>query len=113
MITLYRPVLIESAEQAEALPLGTVAITPDEVGQVDQAAVRVRGGWHSTGAANEHGTPFLYPHPAVVGDTALVPIEAEEETREHPRRHEKAPRAGEAYLRPATMTRLVTPWEEA
>ena len=43
----------------------------------------------------------------------LVPIEAEEETREHPRRHEKAPRAGEAYLRPATMTRLVTPWEEA
>ena len=44
---------------------------------------------------------------------ALVPIEAEEETREHPRRHEKAPRTGEAYLRPATMTRLVTPWEEA
>ena len=45
MTVLYRPVLIESAEQAEALPIGTVTITPNEVGQVDQAAVRVRGGW--------------------------------------------------------------------
>ena len=55
----------------------------------------------------------LHSHRAMPGWTALVPIEAEEETREHTRRHEKAPRAGEAYLRPATMTRLVTPWEEA
>ena len=103
MTTLYRPVLIESAEQAEALPIGTVTITPDEVGQVDQAAVRVRGGWHSTGFANEHGTPFLYPHLAVVGDTALVPIEAEEETVD-----------ASTWATPGrTITRLVTPWEEA
>ena len=107
MTTLYKPVLIESAEQAEALPIGTVTITPNEVGQVDQAAVRVRGGWHSTGVATEHGTPFLYPHPAVVGDTALVPIEAEEDFQ----------KAGGASVYDGGMgswpdrTRLVTPWE--
>ena len=103
MTTLYKPVLIESAEQAEALPIGTVTITPNEVGQVDQAAVRVRGGWHSTGVATEHGTPFLYPHPAVVGDTALVPIEAEEEWGE------RAIAEGEFI----SVARLVTPWETA
>ena len=103
MTTLYKPVLIESAEQAEALPIGTVTITPNEVGQVDQAAVRVRGGWHSTGVATEHGTPFLYPHPAVVGDTALVPIEAEEEMDT------------DYYLGGdgAPTRRYVTPWESA
>lgn len=105
-LTLYRPVLIESAEQAEALPIGTVTITPNEVGQVDRAAVRVRGGWHSTGAANEHGTPFLYPHQAVVGDTALVPVEAEEETT-----GALVNRAGDT--RWIASRRLVTPWEEA
>ena len=104
MTTLYRPVRIESAEQAEALPIGTVTITPNEVGQVDQAAVRVRGGWHSTGVANEHGTPFLYPHLAVVGDTALVPIEAEEETHGIQTRGQTTPE---------WRTRLCTPWEEA
>ena len=57
---------------------------------------------------------FMHPNCYMGGIlTYLVPIEAEEQTRDHPRRHEKAPRAGEAYLRPATMTRLVTPWEEA
>ena len=105
MITLYRPVLIESAEQAEALPLGMVATSP----VIDAVAIRVGYGlgWSVS------GDEMSDMHAHMVGWTALVPIEAEEETRDHPRRHEKAPRAGEAYLRPATMTRLVTPWEEA
>ena len=113
MITLYRPVLIESAEQAEALPVGTVARSHGSDGEPTHACLRMANGWWCTDETNDDGTPFLVPHAGMVRDTALVPIEAEEETREHPRRHEKAPRAGEAYLRPATMTRLVTPWEEA
>ena len=113
MITLYRPVKIESAEQAEALPVGTVARSHGSDGEPTHACLRMANGWWCTDETNDDGTPFLVPHAGMVRDTALVPIEAEEETREHPRRHEKAPRAGEAYLRPATMTRLVTPWEEA
>ena len=110
MTALYRSVLIESAEQAEALPVGTVAV--DASSQSD-VSIRVQGGWHCTGYCLDFGGSEVLKHSDMVGDQALVPIEAEEETREHPRRHEKAPRAGEAYLRPATMTRLVTPWEEA
>ena len=112
MITLYRPVRIESAEQAEALPVGTVARSHGSDGEPTHACLRMANGWWCTDETNDDGAPFLVPHAGMVRDTALVPIEAEEETREHPRRHEKAPRAGEAYLRPATMTRLVTPWEE-
>ena len=99
MITLYRPVLIESAEQAEALPEGS--LVRDVRSGFDYRARHALGGYLQADLD------------AGVDVEALVPIEAEEETREHPRRHEKAPRAGEAYLRPATMTRLVTPWEEA
>ena len=100
--TLYRPMLIESAEQAHALPVGTVATHPD---YWPREKGNLLGSWEGPGDAMQNAE--------MVGWTALVPIEAEEETREHPRRHEKAPRTGEAYLRPATMTRLVTPWEEA
>ena len=117
MTTLYRPVLIESAAQAEALPVGTIALdhptgNADRLPYVKATATRWASVWgvDDLGAIDAYGTA---PNEAMVGDSALVPIEAEEETREHPRRHEKAPRAGEAYLRPATMTRLVTPWEEA
>ena len=99
MTTLYRPVLIESAEQAEALPEGS--LVRDVRSGFDYRARHALGGYLQADLD------------AGVDVEALVPIEAEEETREHPRRHEKAPRAGEAYLRPATMTRLVTPWREA
>ena len=99
MTTLYRPVLIESAEQAEALPEGS--LVRDVRSGFDYRARHALGGYLQADLD------------AGVDVEALVPVEAEEETREHPRRHEKAPRAGEAYLRPATMTRLVTPWEEA
>ena len=104
MTALYRSVLIESAEQAEQLPDGAVLIREGHFAFQKHAGRFV--------SADPHDLPVAHAW-EVVGWTALVPIEAEEETREHPRRHEKAPRAGEAYLRPATMTRLVTPWEEA
>ena len=102
MTALYRSVLIKSAGQAEAMPPGTIAMYPH-----GHFTMTTEGRWMSPGGGVQSTAA------GVVGYRALVPIEAEEETREHPRRHEKAPRAGEAYLRPATMTRLVTPWEEA
>lgn len=76
MTTLYRTVLIESAEQAEALPIGTIAYATDDPGMV---AIRTPSSgslaWNVTeGHDPAHGPRF------VVGWTALVPIEAEEET---------------------------------
>ena len=41
--------------------------------------------------------------------TALVPIEAEEETREHPTRVEERPES--AYLQPVQQVRYKTRWE--
>lgn len=78
MTTLFRPVLIESAEQAEALPIGTVAIRRDGDGYVWTAARRCRcqepgcDAWFSTDWNDPHD------HVNVVGASALVPIEAEE-----------------------------------
>ena len=93
MTTLYRPVKIETAAQAEALPVGTVAIGP---ARLDPLLPMVRTGrypgrtWHSdyTGAVCAR---------EVINWTALVPIEAEEEWG----------RIGGAL----THARLVTPWE--
>lgn len=79
MITLYRPVLISSAEQAEALPIGTVAVRLDDDGLVWTAARRCRceesgcDAWFSTDWADPE------PHAGLVGHTALVPIEVEVE----------------------------------
>lgn len=95
MTTLYRPVLIESAEQAEALPRGTVAtygeksakLTAHHVGNV----VTPADAWL---VMDE-----LMPSAEMIGWTALVPIEAEEET--------------DAGLDLTPLRRLVTPWEEA
>ena len=86
MTTLYRPALIESAEQAEALPEGTIA-THDE----HWPAVRCTPNrWESSARDMKHAD--------MVGWTALVPIEAEEE--------HVAPDA-------ITYSRYVTAWEEA
>ena len=95
MTTLYRPVLIETAEQAEALPEGTVLIREDHFAFQKYAGQFVSADPHDlpTGAAWE-----------VVGWTALVPIKAEEETRLH------IVRSG-AHTTTADLTRLVTPWE--
>lgn len=88
--TIYVPRLIESAEQAEALPTGTVAIHPPH----PSGAVRVEygDGWQ------EAGDEETADHEYMVGWVALVPIEAEQE--------HVAPDA-------ITYTRYVTAWEEA
>ena len=95
MPTLYRPVLIEAVEQAEHLPVGTVAMHRIGPG----AAVRVGYGlgWSMGGEEmSEH-------HSHMVGWTALVPIEAVEEMDT------------DYYMGGdgSPMRRYVTPWEEA
>ena len=89
MTTLYRPVPIESAEQAEALPEGTVAIAEEFAPEV---FVKDEDSWMGT-----HG-PGAFTNESAVGLEALVPIEAEEQ--------HVAPDA-------ITYSRYVTAWEEA
>ena len=96
MTTLYRPVLIESAEQAEALPVGTVAI--QSWGHGTTARTLTNGRWITPSGA-------ALPHVETVGFTALVPIEAEEETRDHP--GIMLPTNPPRYPK---QTRLVTDW---
>ena len=101
MTTLFKPVLIKSAEQAEALPEGTIMFLP--AGPYVWTA-RDPGGefldhygrpWHFENTQDDE--PF----------TALVPIEAEEDFQ----------KAGGASVYDGGMgswpdrTRLVTPWE--
>ena len=55
---------------------------------------------------------FMHPNCYMGGIlTYLVPIEAEEETREHPTRVEERP--GSAYLQPVQQVRYKTRWETA
>ena len=101
MTTLYKPVLIETIEQAEALPIGTVARSHGSDGEPTHACLRMANGWWCTNETNDDGTPFLVPHAGMVRDTALVPIEAEEEMDT------------DYYVGGdgSPMRRLVTPWE--
>ena len=94
MTTLYRPVLIESADlPMEKFPEGTIATHPD-YGPVERCSC---SRWESDG-------PDLYDRD-MIGWTALVPIEAEEETITN------------AWFpdarAPPPARRLVTPWVEA
>ena len=111
MTTLYKPVLIESAEQAEALPEGTIMFLP--AGPYVWTAREPGGGfldhygrpWHFENTQDDE--PF----------TALVPIEAEEQRitsklLKHPPSLDDL-RAFQAGETPADRTRLVTPWEAA
>lgn len=68
--TLYVPVLIETAEQAEALPVGTIAISEEFAPEV---FVKDEDSWMGT-----HG-PGAFTNESAVGLEALVPIEAQEE----------------------------------
>lgn len=104
MTTLYRPVLIESAEQAEALAAGTLA---------RHAAGSSMDHAHKLGPLPGHDNSFMWislsgpvASPAMVGWTALVPIVAREESM------------GAAYWpgpfgkrTQRILARLVTPWE--
>lgn len=72
--TLFRPVLIETAEQAEQLPIGTVATFPGQA----LAAVRSdydTGGWLITTDCDPNVS-----HEDMIGATALVPATATIET---------------------------------
>ena len=113
MTTLYRPVLIESAEQAEALPVGTVALdhptgNADRLPYVKATATRWASVWgvDDLGAIDAYGTA---PNEAMVGDCALVPIEAEEERHAIAECEIGAP----GTERIVHEHRFVTPWEEA
>ena len=92
MTALYKPVLIESAAQAEALPIGTVGHEPPHLYAYIKKA---RNYWRGTGddaALTDYEMPPF---------TALVPIEAEEGT------DTVQTGAEHSY----TRTRYVTPWE--
>lgn len=97
MSTLYRPVVIETAEQAEALPIGSVLIRHRD-DETTRVATRIHRG-PSPDHVWRTGDGF-HRHSGVVGMQALVPIEAEEE-----RDDEWADYGG------ANRRRLVTPWE--
>ena len=99
MTTLYRPVLIETAAQAEALPEGSIVINDDG----DRYSRRPRWGeWHSVADDRDltEDLDSTFRPPTI---TALVPIEAEEETHSTQARGQTTPE---------WRTRLVTPWEE-
>ena len=92
MTTLYKPVLIESAEQAEALPIGTVGPEPPHLYAYIKKA---RNYWRGTGDDAALTDYEMLPF------TALVPIEAEEEMDT------------DYYMGGdgSPMRRYVTPWE--
>ena len=108
MTTLYRHILIESAEQAEALPDGTIATVEEDPAPY----YKFDGRWH-------WGADGGFAARSPVGMTALVPIEAEEvhvtargllELDMHGRpdvNHDVAD------ARPYRRTEYRTPWEEA
>lgn len=102
--TVYVPRLIESAEQAEALPEGTVAAHPDHWPREKFQSV-----WQECDG--------LWDNSAMIGWTALVPIEAEEEWKTlhegawHLKADEDDARNdANAY---GTRRRYTTDWEEA
>ena len=96
MITLYRPVLIESAEQAEALPKGTIIsyLLAPTVLISDEERVWVDGEDTVMTGADLYAARDVW--------TALVPIEAEEETVEKRKLCQKAP---------DVLRRYVTEWQ--
>ena len=87
---LYRPVLIESVEQAEALPEGTVIIHAEYYPQEKFDGLWGREGNSSASLAEEEGW------------SALVPVEAEEELVERSRLCQKDP---------DVLHRYVTGWQ--
>lgn len=96
MNTLYRPVLIESADlPMDEFPEGTIATHPDHWPVERCSCSR----WESEG-------PDRYDTD-MVGWTALVPIEAEEET------YTVKTSDGKWHYGNGNWTRYVTPWEPA
>lgn len=103
MTTLYRPVLIESAAQAEALPVGTLATYWDGPRLRDHALKTdsILGPWEKDMRGYRHGV--------VIGWTALVPVEAEEEYKPDVSVIPPWPAPMPETL--PNLSRYVTPWE--
>ena len=96
MTTLYRPVLIESAEQAEALPSGSIVLDHESKWTYTDYFIAARPPLSGLQDDLDHGAHVV----------ALVPIEAEEETT-----GALVNRAGDIHWEESR--RLVTPWEAA
>lgn len=110
MTTIYIPRLIESAEQAETLPAGTLA----KDGDLTVAVKAEDGRWARTDVAD--GLPVMGSS-SMVGWTALVPIEAEEEVEAASHVMGKLAASGvEVTERTGDVAswqrRYVTPWVE-
>src|SRR5690625_7257746 len=77
MATVYVPRLIESAEQAEALPVGTLAINLDSQRHPRHARCRdCNGGADTRDVAADRST-VLEQHDALPGAHATGPVDAE------------------------------------
>ncbi|MGO2311684.1 MAG: hypothetical protein ACTH6A_06640 [Brachybacterium tyrofermentans] len=122
MTTLYRPVLINTAEQAEALPIGTMAYLDEGATRhvahklQENCWIRTDMGDLYSPAQDDCMCPGIFPDTW----TALVPIEAEEEWtgggngfRWHMPDRESAEAFSEPIINGHVESRLVTPWEEA
>lgn len=106
---VYIPQRIETAEQAEALPVGTVASLYDpSFGDpaIDLAALKVAGNSWSYTSDDEQ-----FADADMAGWTALVPIEAEEETTRAEPFADGTIHVSPQYWRDEPSRRLVTPWE--
>ena len=87
MTTLYKPVRVEAAEQAEALPAGTLAYLERSTTAPDPLVPNASCPFVSRSTASKAATNWwltsgnAQSDAEMVGWTALVPIEAEEEAR--------------------------------
>ena len=105
MTTLYRPVLIETAEQAESLPIGTVS-PPDHPEDLPTIKVTEQSWVCVWDVDDDHDATYdVASNGHMIGSTVLVPVEAEEERVE---RIKYSPRGYETAV--YSETRLVTPW---
>lgn len=78
MTTLYRAVLIESSEQAEALPDETMAYLIRDDGAMDALAFRLAGTDGDPRTWQMMNRFSIRTHDAMVGWTVLVPVEVKE-----------------------------------
>ena len=121
MTALYKPVLIESAAQAEALPVRTpIIIGPFVAMRPDNESF-----WGMSYSDADYTSRELVKSFPDYDLTALVPIEAEEEKRSVARHSgggqtnysteaaDNPGRMGEYIASLPVESRLVTPWEAA
>lgn len=105
MSTIYIPQPIETADDVEALPIGSIALfdgVPEawKCGCVDyDTTPPTHGVWHASTAGRE------LPPDWWVGCVALVPVDADVQTS-------TAWERIEGRTVPCTESRLVTPWKK-